>query len=76
MLTRIRRLFSANTKFEVFLIVYALAVGAVERGMHYMAQYPGIGGQLLAICCTGAVFIAGGKMIDAVDMRAKLGYLD
>lgn len=76
MLTKIRRLFMVKTKFEAFLVIYALAVGAVERGTHYMAQYPGTGGQLLALCCTAAVFMAGGKMIDAIDMRAQLGYSD
>jgi len=76
MLTKIRRLFMVKTKFEVFLVVYALAMGAVERGMHYMVQYPGTFGQILALCCTGAVFLAGGKMLDAIDMRAQLGYLD
>jgi hypothetical protein len=36
-----------------------------------MEQYPGLGGKLLALCCTGAVFMAGGMIIDAVDMRAE-----
>jgi len=76
MLTKIRRLFMVKTKFEAFLVIYALAMGAVERGIHYMAQYPGIFGYILALCCTTAVFLAGGKMIDAIDMRAQLGYLD
>lgn len=76
MLTKIRRLFMIKTKFEAFVVIYALAVGATERGVHYMAQYPGLGGKLLALCCTGAVFMAGGKIIDAIDMRAELGYPD
>ena len=54
-------------KFEAFLIIYALALGASERGLVYMQQYPGLGGQLLALACTGAVFMAGGKMIDALE---------
>ena len=60
---RIKRLFTIKTKFEAFLIIYALALGASERGLVYMQQYPGLGGQLLALACTGAVFMAGGKMI-------------
>lgn len=76
MLTKIRRLFMIKTKFEAFVVIYALAVGATERGVHYMAQYPGLSGKLLALCCTGAVFMAGGKIIDAIDMRAELGYPD
>ncbi|HKR17690.1 hypothetical protein [Rhizorhapis sp.] len=66
---KIKRLFTIKTKFEAFLVIYALALGATERGIIYMEQYPGFGGKLLALACTGAVFMAGGKIIDAVDMR-------
>jgi hypothetical protein len=31
-----------------------------------MQQFPGTGGYLLALCCTGVVFLAGGKLLDAV----------
>ena len=61
MWTKIKRLFTIKTKFEAFLIIYALALGATERGVHYMQQYPGYGGMLLALACTGAVFMAGGR---------------
>jgi hypothetical protein len=70
---RIKRLFTIKTKFEAFLIIYALALGASERGMVYMQQYPGFGGQLLALACTGAVFMAGGKMLDALDYQRSYG---
>lgn len=70
---RIKRLFMIKTKFEAFLIIYALALGASERGLVYMQQYPGLGGQLLALACTGAVFMAGGKMIDALDYQRAYG---
>ena len=66
MFTRIRRLFTIKTRFEAFLVTYAIAVGAIERGIHYMQQYPGVGGYLLALCCTGVVFLAGGKLLDSV----------
>lgn len=69
---RIKRLFTIKTKFEGFLVIYALALGAAERGVAYMAQYPGVGGQLLALACSGAVFLAGGKIIDALDMQKGL----
>jgi hypothetical protein len=72
---RIKRLFTVKTKFEAFLIIYALAMGAVERGLVYIDQYPGFGGKMLALCCTGAVFMAGGKMLDAVAMQRELGIL-
>lgn len=70
---RIKRLFTIKTKFEAFLIIYALALGASERGLVYMQQYPGFGGQLLALACTGAVFMAGGKMLDALDYQRAYG---
>ena len=69
---QIKRLFTIKTKFEAFLVIYALALGAAERGLHYMQQYPGTGGHLLALACTGSVFMAGGKIIDAVEMQRRL----
>ena len=63
---RLARLFTIKTRFEAFLVIYAIAVGSVERGQHYMATYPGFGGWLLALACTGVVFVAGGKLLDAV----------
>ena len=71
---RIKRLFTIKTKFEAFLVIYALALGATERGIVYMGQYPGLGGQLLALACTGSVFMAGGMIIDAVEMRRRLTF--
>ena len=68
---RIKRLFTIKTKFEAFLVIYALALGATERGIVYMQQYPGTGGHLLALACTGSVFMAGGKILDAVDMQLR-----
>ena len=66
MLRKIGRLFTIKTRTEAWLVTYAIAVGAVERGQHYLAQYPGIGGWLLALACTGVVFIAGAKLLDSV----------
>lgn len=66
---RIKRLFTIKTKFEAFLVIYALALGATERGSVYMQQYPGTGGHLLALACTGSVFMAGGMILDAVELR-------
>lgn len=70
------RLFVIKTKFEAFAIIYALSLGAVERGIVYLQHYPGWPGKLLALCCTGAVFMGGARIIDSVDMRAQLGYDD
>jgi len=66
MLKRIARLFTIKTRFEAFLVTYAIAVGAVERGRHYMEIYPGNSGLLLAVVCTGVVFLAGAKLLDSV----------
>jgi hypothetical protein len=66
MLKKIGRLFTIKTRLEAFLVTYAIAVGAIERGIHYMQTYPGNGGILLAAACLGVPFIAGAKLIDSV----------
>lgn len=66
MRTKIARLFTIKTRFEAYLVTYAISVGAVERGLHYAQDYPGNGGILLAIACLGVPFIAGAKLLDAV----------
>ena len=66
MWARIGRLFTIRTRFEAYLIIYAIAVGAVERGQRYVETYPGTGGWLLFLACTGVPFIAGAKLLDAV----------
>jgi hypothetical protein len=66
MLKKIGRLFTIKTRFEAWLVIYAIALGAVERGRHYLEIYPGFGGWLLAAACTGVVFVAGGKLLDSV----------
>ena len=71
MLTKIGRLFQIKTRFEAFLIIYALALGAVERGSIYLTQYPGFGGKLLFLACTGAVFMAGAKMLDCLKHEQR-----
>src|SRR5512139_3623959 len=68
-MTRLRkfgRLFVIKTRLEAFLVTYAIAVGSVERGVHYMQNYPGNGGVILAIACLGLPFIAGAKLLDSV----------
>ena len=66
MLRRIARLFVIKSRWEAFLIIYALALGATSRGAHYMDLYPGFGGQMLFLACTGAVFMAGAKILDCL----------
>ena len=64
MLRVIRRLFVIKTRWEALAVIYALALGACDRGIRYIEQYPGIGGWLLAFACTGAVFLAGAKLLE------------
>ncbi|MGB3846583.1 hypothetical protein [Sphingopyxis sp. YF1] len=66
MLKKIGRLFVIKTRFEACLIIYALAVGAIARGMTYIDQYPGWGGKLLLVACSGSVFLAGAKIFDCL----------
>ena len=66
MLKRFARLFVIKTRLEAYLVTYAIAVGAIERGIHYMQNYPGNGGVLLALACLGVPFIAGAKLLDSV----------
>ena len=66
MLNKIGRLFQIKTRLEAWLVIYAIALGAVERGRHYLETYPGWGGWMLAVACTGVVFLAGAKLLDSV----------
>ena len=66
MLSKVGRLFQIKTRFEAWLVIYAIALGAVERGRHYLEVYPGWGGWMLAVACTGVVFLAGAKLLDSV----------
>jgi hypothetical protein len=71
MLKKALRLFVIKNRFEAYAVIYALAVGCMERAIHYLEQYPGTGGWLLAAACTGAVFMGGAKILDAVPPKAK-----
>src|SRR3954463_11869147 len=66
MLRKLARIFTIKTRLEAWLVIYAIAVGAVERGQHYLATFPGWSGWTLALACTGVVFLAGGKLLGAV----------
>ena len=66
MLKKIGRLFVIKTKFEAYAIIYALALGATARGSQYLVEYPGWGGKLLFLATTGAVFLAGAKILDCL----------
>lgn len=75
MLKKVKRLFVIKTRWEAYLIIYALALGAMTRGAHYTLQYPGVGGWLLMAATGGAVMLGGAKILDAIkyeqDARQK-----
>lgn len=71
MLRKVGRLFVIKTRIEAYLIIYALALGATMRGAHYLTEYPGIGGKLLFLACTGAVFLAGAKILDCLKYERE-----
>lgn len=66
MLQKLKRLFVIKTRWEAYLIIYALALGAMDRGHHYLDQFPGWGGYLLMAACSGAVFLGGAKILDCL----------
>lgn len=63
-MTKFLRLFVIKTRFEACAITYALAVGAISRGMHYLDVYPGFAGWMLFSVCPVAVLMAGAKLME------------
>jgi len=70
-MNRVARLFVIKTRWEAYAIIYALALGAVQRGNLYLVEYPGWGGKLLFVACAAAVLMGGAKILDAI--RADVG---
>ena len=64
LLRKIGRLFVIKTRFEALAVIYALALGAVDRGFHYVEAYPGALGWVFFAACVTVVFMAGGKLMD------------
>jgi hypothetical protein len=69
MLRKTLRLLLIKNRFEAYAVIYALAVGATGRGLHYLAEYPGVPGTLLFLACTLAVFMAGAKILDGTQPK-------
>ena len=70
MLKKALRLFVIKNRFEAWAIIYAIALGATTRGIQYLALYPGWAGRILFLACTGAVFMAGAKILDGTKAPA------
>lgn len=66
MLGKVQRLFVIKNRLEAFLVIFALALGAMTRGAHYTLEYPGVGGYLLFAATGGAVMLGGAKILDAL----------
>jgi hypothetical protein len=75
MLRKIARLFVIKTRFEAYVIIYALALGSTARGSAYLEQLPGWPGYLLFLATTGAVFLAGAKILDCIRLEKELAAL-
>ncbi len=75
MLGKIKRLFVIKTRIEAFVIIYALALGSCMRGIVYLHDYPGFGGKLLFLATTGAVFLAGAKILDCLRLEREVAEL-
>lgn len=75
MLRKIGRLFVIKNRFEAFVIIYALALGATARGSAYLTQYPGWGGKMLFLATTGAVFLAGAAILDSLKAKKEIAEL-
>lgn len=71
MLRKIGRLFVIKTRWEAYLIIYALALGAMTRGAHYTVEYPGTMGWVLFSLTAGAVFLGGAKILDALKYERE-----
>lgn len=67
MLSIIKRPFVIKTRFEAGFVIYALALGAAERGKEYLDKFHGKLGWVLFAACLLAVLMAGAKIFDAVN---------
>ena len=76
MLAMIARLFMIKTRPEAFMVIYALAVGAAERGRVYLDVFPGFGGKLLFAACMGTVAMAGAKILDCIKYEKQFRKMD
>jgi len=71
MLKKIANWFVIKSRVEALVVIYALALGAVTRGEQYLQHYPGFAGYLLFAACTGAVFMAGAKILEVTRPKDR-----
>lgn len=75
MLRKIGRLFVIKNRFEAFVIIYALALGATTRGLSYLEQYPPYWGEALFLAACTAVLLAGAAILDGLKAKKELAAL-
>ena len=75
MLRKIGRLFIIKNRFEAFAIIYALALGAMTRGVHYLETFPPYWAEALFLATSGAVFLGGAKILDAIKLEKEVAEL-
>ena len=72
MLRKIGRLFIIKNRFEAFVIIYALALGATTRGIAYLEKYPPYWGEALFLAACTAVMLAGAAILDGLKAKKEL----
>ena len=71
MIGKLAKLFIIKSRIEAYFIIYAMALGAAERGKVYLEVIPGRFGQVLFLACLLAVWMAGAKILDALSYERK-----
>jgi hypothetical protein len=61
---KLGRLFVIKTRWEAWAVIYAIALGASDRGLHYVDQYDGWIGWIFFAACVSVVFMVGGRLLD------------
>lgn len=75
MLSKIARLFVIKNRFEAFAIIYALALGATNRGLVYLETMPPYWGEALFLAACLAVLMGGAAILDSLKTKNELAKL-
>ena len=75
MLRKIGRLFVIKNRVEAFAIIYALALGATNRGLVYLDSFPPYWGEALFLAACLAVLMAGAAILDSLKTKKELAEL-
>ena len=75
MLSKIVRLFVIKNRFEAFAIIYALALGATNRGLVYLETMPPYWGEALFLAACLAVLMGGAAILDSLKTKNELAEL-